>query len=336
MYSVEENAESQVPGQRKSPDNTVAVSVEVGGNQATIAVVERAGRVRQRRYAKILWNRPPTTTLEPCLRAIDDVLALARAEGLSVRGLGLALPGSLDPTSRRPTVIPALPALNNFPLADLLEARYHLPVSLRVDVDAAALGEYHFGTGRGHRRLLLLSANAVVGASLVINGQIEPAYQTYMGHICHLPVASNGPRCSCGKRGCINTLVTLDALQKTIQRALRRGEATSLLHRLATKRERFSLQILAEEAQAGDAVAAQIYAEVSRWLGSATARYIDLFEPNMLLLGGTFSASEALLSGIRSSLGSSSSSRVCSMVEVATAALGQDAQLLGAAVSLLS
>jgi glucokinase len=130
--------------------------------------------------------------------------------------------------------------------------------------------------------------------------------------------------------------VTLDALQKTIQRALRRGEATSLLHRLATNRERFSLQLLAEEAQAGDAVAAQIYAEVSRWLGSATARYIDLFEPNMLLLGGTFSASEALLSGIRSSLGSSSSSRVCSMVEVATAALGQDAQLLGAAVSLLS
>jgi len=79
-----------------------------------------------------------------------------------------------------------------------------------------------------------------------------------------------------------------------------------------------------------------MYTEVSRWLGSATARYIDLFEPNALLLGGLFSASAALLSGIQNSLGSSSSSsaRVCSMVEVATTALGQDAQLLGAAVSL--
>jgi glucokinase len=335
MYRVEEDAESQVPGQHRGIDNRVAVSVEVGSNQATIALVDRAGRVRQRRYAKMLWNRPATTTLEPCLRAINDVLLLARAEGLSVHGLGFALPGSLDPTSRRPTIIPALPALNNFPLADLLEARYSLPTVLRVDVDAAALGEYYFGNGRGFRRLLLLSANAVVGASLINEGQIEPTSQAYIGHISHLPVAGNGPRCSCGKRGCINTLVTLDALQKTIQRALRRGETTSLLHRLTTNRERFSLQLLAEETQAGDIVATQIYSEVSRWLGTATARYIDLFEPDTLLLGGIFSSSTTLLTGIQNSLGSNSSARVCSMVEVAATALGKDAQLLGAAVSLL-
>ncbi|HEY3992735.1 MAG TPA: ROK family protein, partial [Ktedonobacteraceae bacterium] len=248
--------------------------------------------------------------------------------------LGCALPGALDLTSRRPLLIPALPALNNFPLADLLEARYSLPVSLRVDVDAAALGEYHFGIGRGFRRLLLLSANAVVGASLIIDGQIEAAPQEYVGHICHLPIANNGPRCSCGKRGCINTLVTLDALQKAVQRALRRGEQTSLLRRLSNQ-ERFSLQLLAEEAQTGDAVASQLYTEVSRWLGTATARYIDTFEPNALIFGGFFSTSERLLSAIRTSIGSRSSSRVCSMVEIATATLGQDAPLLGAAVSLL-
>ncbi len=310
-----------MPGQRRTTDNNVAISVEVGSSQATIALVDRAGRVRQRRYAKILWNRPPTTTLEPCLRAIDDVLSFAGAERLRVRGLGFSIPGSLDLTSRRPTVIPTLPALNGFPLAELLEARYNLPATLHVDVDAAALGEYHFGIGRGFRRLLLLSANAVVGASLMIDGQIEPAPQEYVGHICHLPISSNGPRCSCGKRGCINTMVTLDALQRMLQRALRRGEETSLLRRLAHNRERFSLQLLAEETQAGDAVAAQIYSEVSRWLGTATARYIDIFEPNALILGGFFSTSEVLLSGIRRSLDSSSSSRVCSMVEIATATL---------------
>ncbi len=321
-------------GQRKTTDN-VAISVEMGGSQATIALVDRMGRVRQRRYAKMLWNRPPTSTLEPCLRAVDEILLYAHTNQWRVKGLGCALPGSLDMTSRRPLLIPALPALNHFPLADLLEARYHLPVSLRVDVDAAALGEYHFGIGRGFRRLLMLSANAVVGASLIIDGQIERTSQEYMGHICHLPVASSGPRCSCGRRGCINMLVTLDALQKALQRALKRGEQTSLLRRLSN-RERFSLQLLAEEAQAGDAVASQLYSEVSRWLGTATARYIDTFEPNALILGGIFSTSERLLSGIRHSQGSRSTSRVCSLVEIVGAALGQDAPLLGAAVSLLS
>jgi glucokinase len=326
-----------VPGQRITTDNNVAISVEVGGSKATIALVDRAGRVRLRRYAKILWNRPPTTTLEPCLRVIDEVLAEARADWLHVCGLGLTLPGSLDQTTRRPLLIPALPSLNGFPLGDLLKARYNLPTALYVDVDAAVLGEYHFGAGSGFRRLLLLSANAVVGASLVIDGQIEQASSGYVGHICHLSVSGSGPRCSCGKRGCINTLVTLDAVQKMLQRAVRRGEETSLLNRLAN-RESFSLQLLAEEAQAGDAVASQIYTEVCRWLGAATVKYIDVFEPNMLILGGIFSSSELLLAKVRNSLSqvSNSSSRVCSMVEVVPATLGQDAPLLGAAVSLFS
>jgi glucokinase len=326
-----------VLGQRVTTDNSVAISVEVGGSKAAIALVDRAGRVRQRRYAKILWNRPPTATLEPCLRVIDEVLAEAKADRLQIRGLGLALPGSLDLTTRRPILIPALPALNGFPLSDLLEARYSLPISLQVDVDAAVLGEYHFGAGRGFRRLLLLSANAVVGASMVIDGQIEQASPGYVGHICHLSVSGSGPRCSCGKRGCINTLVTLDAVQKMLQRAVRRGEQTSLLNRLAN-REDFSLQLLAEEAQAGDLVASQIYTEVCRWLGAATAKYIDVFEPNLLILGGIFSASELLLTRVRSSLSQvgNSSVRVCSMVEVVPATLGRDAPLLGAVVSLFS
>ena len=320
-----------MPGQRRTTDRAAAISIELGSSQATIALVERAGYVRQRRHAKMLWNRPPGATLEPCLRAIDDTLASASHEHLRVRGLGLALPGSLDLTSRRPSIIPTLPALNGFPLGELLEARYNLPATLHVDVDAAALGEYHFGAGRGLSRLLLLSANAVVGASLLSEGHVGEALEEYIGHICHLSVSNSGPRCSCGKRGCLNTLVTLDAVQKMLQRAVRRGDATSILPRLRNQ-ERFSFQLLAEEALAGDVMATQIYTEVCRWLGAATARYIDIFEPNRLILGGIFSASELLLSGIRRALPANSSSRVCSMIEVATATLGRDAALLGAAV----
>lgn len=323
-----------MPGQCKRSNETVALSVELGSSQATIALIERGGRVRQRRRAKILWNRPPSATLEPCLRAIDDALTYARDERLCVRGLGFVLPGSLDLTSRRPTIISALPTLTGFPLSDLLEARYHLPTTLHVDVDAAALGEYHYGAGRGLKRLLLLSANAVVGAALMCEGRIEPASPEYVGHICHLAVSNSGSRCSCGRRGCLNTLVTLDAIQKMLQRAVRRGETTSILRRL-NNHEHFSFQLLAEEAQAGDLVATQIYTEVSRWLGAAIARYIDIFEPNRLLLGGIFSASELFLSGIRRSLDSRTSSRVCSMVEIAAATLGKDAVLLGAAVGFL-
>ena len=151
-------------------------------------------------------------------------LAHAQKEGLHVRGLGVCVPGSLDPITRRPLIIPTLASLNGFPLGDFLEARYNLPTSLHVDVDAALLGEQRFGAGKGFRRLLFLTVNAVVGASLFIDGQLEHSAQQYVGHISHMLVSSNGPRCSCGKRGCINTLISIDAMQKMVQRALRRGE----------------------------------------------------------------------------------------------------------------
>src|SRR5437588_7004688 len=318
-----------------STDKNVAIGVELAGRGASVALVDRRGCVRHRCNAKTLHGRPANATLEPYLRAIESMLASAYAEGLRISGLGVCVPGSLDITARRPLLIPTLPSLNDFPLCDFLEARYSLPTQLHVDVDAALLGEQRFGAGKGFNRLLFLTVNAVVGAALVIDGKLERSAPQYVGHISHMLVSSNGPRCSCGKRGCINTLISIDALQKMAQRALRRGEETSLTQRLLN-REYFSPQLLAEEAGRGDKVALQIYGEVGRWLGAATARYISLFEPNILILGGgILSANELLLAQVRDTLVSSSTSRVASMVEVASARLGIDAALVGVCVGFL-
>jgi glucokinase len=272
--------------------------------------------------------------MEPYLRAVEAMLAYADAEHLRVRGLGICVPGSLDAAGRRPLLIPTLSSLNNFPLCDFLEARYSLPTHLHVDVDAALLGEHRFGAGKGFRRLLFLTLNAVVGAALVVDGKLERSAQQYVGHISHMLVSSNGPRCSCGKRGCINTLVSIDAMQKMVQRALSRGEETSLKQRLLN-REYFSPQLVAEEAVRGDSVALRVYGEVGRWLGAATTKYITIFEPNVLILGGgVLEANNLLLAPVRSALLTQSSSKVCSMVDVVPACLGNDAALVGAVVPL--
>lgn len=317
-----------------SLDRSVAVGIEVVGGHATVALVDRQGRISQRCQPKTLWGRPVTATLAPYMRAVDTVLSYAHDQRLHVVGIGISIPGSLDDTGRCPRIVPTLPALNGIPLCDLFEAQYHLPTHLCVDVDAAALGEQQFGAGKGFRRLLYLKVNAVVGASFVINGQPESSTQHALGHVCHLPVSTtgSGPRCSCGKRGCINTLVSLDALQRVVQRAIRRGDETSLTQRLLNK-ESFSPQLLSEEAQRGDIIALQVYNEASRWLGAAVTHYVTYFEPNVLVLGGDIVAnSDVLLSRVRSALETRTVSRVCNMVEIMPACLGKDATLVGVAV----
>src|SRR2546429_3975579 len=269
-----------------SRDHSVAVGMEIGSGQTTVALINTHGHTIQYGLSKTLGGRPATATLEPYLRAIDTMLTSAQANGLQVCGIGVSVPGTVDRTTRRPQLIPTLPALNSFPLCELLETRYNFPAHLHTDVEAAVLGEHRFGAGRGYHRLLFLTVNAVVGAALVIDGKLVHPAQQYTGHVCHVPVITSGPRCSCGKRGCINTLISTDAIQKRVQRALRRGDETSLVRRLLDH-EYFSSQILAEEALGGDGVALQIYHDIARWLGAALARYIDLFEPNVLILGGS-------------------------------------------------
>ncbi len=317
-----------------SIDRSVAVGVEIAGSRATVALIDRHGRILHRCQVKTLWGRPASATLEPYFRAVDLMLVHAHTECLQMCGVGVSVPGALDSTSRRPLSIPTLPSLNGVPLCDLLEARYGLPTLLHVDVDAAVLGEHRFGAGQGFSRLLLLTVNAVVGASLVVDGQVERSELHGIGHVCHLPVSTSGPRCGCGKRGCINTLISNDAMQKMVQRALRRGEESSLTQRILN-REYFSPQLLAEEARRGDNVALQVYSEVGRWLGAAISKYLDLFEPDALILGGgTLHANELLLTQIRNAVVPPPSSRVSTLVELLSASLGNDAIVVGTVVSL--
>jgi glucokinase len=315
-------------------DHHVALSMEIGGKQTTIALVDRQGKVRQRRQAKTLRGRPALATLRPYLHAIDELLLAARRDGLSVCGIGVSVPGALDAAAARPLQVSLLPSLNGFPLRDFLSMRYQLPCLLQVDVEAAVLGEHRFGAGRGCSRLLFLAVNAVVGAALVVDGQVEHGIRA-MGHICHLAVANSGPRCSCGKHGCINTLISLDAVQRMVLRALRRGTESALTQRLINH-EGFSPELLLEEVERGDSLALQIYSDIGRWLGVAVTKYVDLFDPHVLVLGGgVLYAHDLLLTQVQQALHcAGGKARVCSVVEVVPACLGNDAMLIGSVVPL--
>jgi glucokinase len=324
-----------VPDQRKNTDKLVAIGIEITGSRATVALVDHHGRIRQRRYAKTLRGRPAAATLEPYIRALELLLMYAKSEGLLVNGLGISIPGTLDLSMRRPLTLPSLPSLNDFPLCDLIEARYNLPVHLQVDVDAALLGEYHFGVGKGFRRLLFLNINAVVGAALVVNGKLESSAQEYLGHVSHMPVSMRGPRCSCGKYGCINRLISTEALQKKVQRALSRGQPSSLVQRLSN-REQFSPKLLAEEALRGDAVSLQVFNEVGRWLGAATAKYIDKYELDILILGGgALCTDELLIAKVRHVLMTQALSKTYKVIQIVPSFLGSDAALIGTVAPFL-
>jgi glucokinase len=317
-----------------SDEKGVAVGLEIGGEQATIALVDRHGHIYHRCTTKTLRGRPALATLEPYVRAIDALLESAQADGFSVEGIGISLPGSVNPITRRPVQVPLFPTLNGFPLCDLLEKRYGISAALHADVDAAILGEHLFGVGGEQQRLLFLTMNAVVGASFVADGRLEQEGKQYIGHICHVLVSTSGPRCSCGKYGCINTLISIDAMKRMVQRALRRGEETTLSERFRNH-ECLSYQLLAEEANRGDSLAVRVYKEVARWLCAAIMQYINLFKPTIFIVGGSIlDAGDLLFNQIRLALDGKQFAAISRSITIVPAYLGRDAALIGATVPL--
>jgi glucokinase len=317
-----------------SDDKGVAISVEIGSEQATIALIDHQGHIQRRCSAKTLHGRPALATLEPYMRVIDTMLASVHSDGLHMNGIGVSIPGSVNSMTRSPVQVPMFPGFNGFPLCDLLENRYHTPVALHADVDAAILGEHFFGVGKDQQRLIFLTVSAVVGASFVVDGQLERSGKQYIGHICHVTIAGSGPLCSCGRYGCINMLVSIDAMKRMVRRALRKGEETTLTQRFLNH-EYLSHQLLAEEASRGDSLAVRVYREIARWLCAAIMQYVGLFKPTLVVVGGSvLHASDLLFNQIHSVLEKKQFAQLASAVEIAPARLGCDAALIGATVPL--
>jgi glucokinase len=121
----------------------------------------------------------------------------------------------------------------------------------------------------------------------------------------------------------------MEAMQKMVQRALRKGEHTNLIWRLRN-REHFSPQLLAEEALRGDSVALHVYCEVARWIGAATIKYVNIYNPDVLILGGeVLQANELVIANVRSSLMTQAMEKTDNMFKVVSTSLGLDAALVG-------
>jgi predicted NBD/HSP70 family sugar kinase len=158
----------------------------------------------------------------------------------------------------------------------------------------------------------------------VIDGHVFSGTQGFSGEIGHCAVVAGGPLCSCGMRGCLETLVSGPAIVRAAEAALVAGEQTSL--RSATPLDQAAV---ANAARAGDAVALRIYAAVGEHLGVGVSYLVNILDPQMIVLGGgVMEAGDLLLEGTRSSIARHSLKG--SRIPVVVSALGDDAGLIGA------
>jgi len=315
---------------------TQVVGIDLGGTKALAGLVDEDGTVSSRVWlpSRDLAGRP-AALLD---RLADGAYEAARTAGVafgSVAALGVCVPGPLDSTRSVVSVAPNL-GWQELPVRAELEKRLDgTRVFLENDVRAAALAEHRLGAGRGASSLLAVFIGSGVGGGLVTNGQLYHGAHGGAGEIGHLVVRAAGARCGCGRRGCVEAMCARDAVARYVMQSVARGQRTVLSELLHGDLRALTSRDLATAAARDDAVAVRAARRSARYLGVALGGVVNLLDPATVVLGGGIA--EAL--GQRYVDWASETARrqilasAAREVPIVPAALGDDAGLLGAAMT---
>lgn len=273
----------------------------------------------------------PAGVLDRLERAIRDV-APPGLDGVAAIGLGI--PGPVDPRLGEVISLTNIPGWKHLRLQKIMQERLGRPVFLGNDANLAALGEWKFGAGRGHRDVLYMTVSTGIGGGVILDNRLLLGARGLAAEVGHILLEPDGPLCGCGQRGCLEALAAGPAITRRAISRLEAGDGAGSALRALTGGDlsRLNTALIGQAAQQGDAFSQSLLAEAGHHIGYALASLLHVFNPSIVILGGGVSlVGELLFDSIRAAI------RRYAMndfywrdVPVVGAALGDDAGLVGA------
>jgi len=308
------------------------VGFDLGGTKMLATVFDGEVQPIGRKRRKTKGHEGAKSGVKRIVEAIDQALEDAGYPRDSVQGIGIGCPGPLD--LDRGVIVDA-PNLGwrDVDIQDQLENEFGCPSVLLNDVDAGVFGEWRFGAGAGHRCVVGVFPGTGIGGGCVYDGRILRGAKSSCLEIGHVQVMPDGPRCGCGRRGCLEAVASRLAIAGAAAQSAYRGHAPHLLKAAGTDVANIRSGILADAIAAGDEVVEQIVRDAAKHIGSAVAGVVNLLAPDCIVLGGGLV--EAMPDLFVPAVEKSARGRVLPesavSFEVVAAKLGDDACVMGAA-----
>ena len=307
-----------------------AIGVDLGGTKLATGVVDSQQNI-------LHTSRESSTgrSEDEVMGAIEQELREAMEARPQVIGAGLGVPCTID--RERGVAINAVNLeITDVPIRDLMRERLGIPVFIDNDANCATLAEHRFGAAKGARNAILLTVGTGIGGGIIINRELYRGTTGAAAELGHIAVEENGPPCqgTCPNRGCVETLASGTALAREGTAAAGRDPGSALFR--ALQEGGISGRVVTEAALAGDAVAREVVAEAGRYLGVAVASLVNVFDPDLVVIGGgvTAGAGELLVEPAREEMRRRALPPM-NRTPVTPAALGSDAGMIGAAQMVL-
>ncbi len=293
-------------------------AVDIGGTKIAAGIVDDNGKVLAKLETPTEFARAYPDGLRRMVRMLREAAQKANT-GLS--GIGIGSTGWVYPFTGEFGDVDFLPRWKGCNPVKDLESEFHVRVALENDGDASALGEAAWGAGKGKSRLIYVTVGTGIGGGIILDGQLYRGTDKAHPEVGHHVVDASGPQCTCGFRGCWEALATGPAMAGWFNGKAR---ARSGHVEPRTAKEIFQL------AEQGHGLAREAVAREAHYLGLGLANLINLFVPEMIVMGGSVMKSMRL-EDLRKVIAQGCRFVPFEKTELALASLGEDANLIGAA-----
>jgi len=276
--------------------------------------------------------------LTPDLGALPQLHARAQeliaASGIELKklvGVGISMPGLVDSKEGNNHTY-LLTAEGSESLQQLLEKQFGKPVFLQNDAKSAALAEYRFGLAHGLRDVLVLSMDWGIGMGVILDGKLRSGASGFAGEFGHIPLVDGGALCHCGKRGCLETVASGSAIVRIAKAGIQAGQHTLLRQHVA----HLEPEHVYEAAHHGDQFAINTLAEVGTNLGKGIAILTQLFNPELIILGGAVAqAKQFILPNIQQAINTYCMAQLRERTSLVVSELGKNAVILGSVATVM-
>jgi len=257
----------------------VAIAIDLGGTNLRMGVIDGAAAI-------LHWqqeNTPATRqgVIDLIIDQVRSGLRLAQAEGLKVLGVGISSGGRVNFKSGiivHSTSL--LPDWKNVRIKDAIEQSLNIPAAVDNDGNCSAVAERVFGKAQSVDNFISVALGTGIGGGIYVDGKLLRGENNYAAEIGHVTVKADGPKCSCGGYGCVELYASGSGLVRWVKE-----EFPSLAD--ASQGREISAKSIGDAARSGNTEATEILARAGRMLGAATAGWVNIFNPAMIVLSGS-------------------------------------------------
>ena len=328
----------------------LVAGIDLGGTKIATGLVDETGRVLERAVHPTRPEDGPAGVIGRMIGSLQEVCERRGIDFAALEAVAVACPGPLDPA--RGVVVEA-PNLRwrEVDVVSPIRQATGLPVYLENDANAAALGEWWVGAGRGTRHLIYVTVSTGIGGGIVVDGRIYGGAHWAAGEIGHtVAMVEDGPLCGCGRRGCLEAVASGTAIARRAVEALqaagwRDGDVPeesdarpgALLMRQAQGRlGEVDARLVGEAARAGDALARDVLDRTWLYLGAGMVNLMNLFDPDVIVIGGGVSRlGDMMMEPLRRYVRQRAVSGPAEGTRLELSQLGSDVGIVGAAAVAL-